>query len=1247
MALSSTKEFEVLVGTLKTAYSHVDGLECFLQRNQCLEVVRPGDSMKYKKFISNTLVCTTEDTKKLPQPPCMQQLSSQREVVSRILQRLCAKGKKNVLAFGYSSIGETSSVHVKFAPSICSYQPNTTTVMMSSSTLWETLLSRVGDDVMMYLLEHCSLFTVSPPSSCFQICGVPFYSLLSSGSLASFRCVRQRPVNAKYNVLSKMLKSRVVFYKRKSMRSQRQGIKNVYSLPPFFTEENQGIKVNRQMKRGLNAGLYPPAKKLKVEHVQHLTSHSSGPGVELLLCKEGSVSPGYLSDLLSVPVTEDAVSKDFKAPSTTSAASNIADGSSVVEMSDGLQQESQFTVISAKVCEEASEKTDCDKSSFAISETERSKTEQKNNQSCAPNTVQVDKSSHFLKKERKTPTQPNFLSTVYIKRQHMLYSSSRFIKNANKGSLLSQVPNFKANGKWLVETVFLRSSLYEDQDIKKRPDNYWEKKNMPKRYWHMRGLFQQFLKRDKRCPYFELLKKNCPIKPSFDKLSSPRSVVTHNISPVLFPDDVKEGGLQENKLTSPRCNRMEDLEELLLQYTLPWKVYTFVRECLHFVVPQQLWGSNHNKCRFLKNVKKFVFMGRFDKLSLQELMWKMRVNDCTWIKLNKEAPVHAGEHRYRETILAKFLFWLMETFVVLLLKSFFYITETAFQKNSLRFYRKIIWKQLQDIAIRKHLKKVQLQPLSKEELARMQKQNCGLVVSRLRFIPKRNGMRPIVKMGKAMVVQSHIHETSRKKISYFNNQLRKLHSVLNFECKKRPSLLGSSVFGMDDIYKALRKFAQERKNHHQSVPHYYFVKADVIGAYDSLPHKKLLEIISNVINPAIEENYYVRRYAVTWTDTFGQIRKSFRREVYNLMDFLPSMSLFTTHLQNDKSFRNAVLVEQGLTMNESAKDMLEFFKQMLLNNVLKIGSRTYVQRCGIPQGSVISTLLCSLCYGDMESKFFTRLQKSGLLLRLVDDFLLITPDIQEAKQFLRSLVTGIPEYGCAISPHKTVVNFPVDDVPDCAEARQLPEISLFPWCGLLLDTRTVEVFCDYGNYSGRSIRLSLTLGSCSNAGQNMRRKLLSILKLKCHSIYFDLQINSHLTIYINIYKIFLLQAYRFHACVRSLPFGEKVRSNPHFFLTVISEMPPCCYSIVRLSNKGICLGSRDATGILPFEAVQWLCYKAFITKLARHKSVYKPLLGPLKSSKILLQRKLKLDTLQLLKRITDPALPQDLAEIKD
>lgn len=73
----------------------------------------------------------------------------------------------------------------------------------------------------------------------------------------------------------------------------------------------------------------------------------------------------------------------------------------------------------------------------------------------------------------------------------------------------------------------------------------------------------------------------------------------------------------------------------------------------------------------------------------------------------------------------------------------------------------------------------------------------------------------------------------------------------------------------------------------------------------------------------------------------------------------------------------------------------------------KIGNDYYRQTIGIPQGSILSSLLCSFFYGDLER---THLKFTGdlnsVLLRLIDDYLFITTDLAQARKFLRTMHEG-------------------------------------------------------------------------------------------------------------------------------------------------------------------------------------------------------------------------------------------------
>ncbi|RMC15766.1 hypothetical protein DUI87_07970 [Hirundo rustica rustica] len=833
-----------------------------------------------------------------------------------------------------------------------------------------------------------------------------------------------------------------------------------------------------------------------------------------------------------------------------------------------------------------------------------------------------------------------------------------FHESFPKSFILNHLQGSQEGGRRLVEAIFLSQNQVQQRHNQSLPRRKRRKKRLPERYRQMGHTFQELLKKHGKCAYLALLRKNCPIQipeitmrqitlscqgalpgeaevqkqaEQFGKepakcVTSSRCESGHTDVPDSLSAPTAEsvsGESPPSEEQNPGEARDSALRELLKKHSSHWQVYMFVRDCLDKVIPSELWGSNHNKCRFLKNVKVLI-SGTRSKVSLLQLMWRMRVNDCMWLRLGKGGHfVPADEHCFREELLAKFLYWLMGTYVAELLRSFFYITETMFQKNMLFYYRKFVWGKLQNIGVRNHFVKVQLRPLSSEEIETIRQKKIVTMASKLRFIPKRNGLRPIVKVSGVVESRALSKESREKKMNHYNTQLKNLFSVLKYERTINTHFIGSSVFGKDDIYKTWKQFVTKILESGVEIPHFYCVKADVSRAYDTIPHNKLVEVISRVLKPEKRTVYCIRRYAVVMVTPSGRAKRLYKRHVSTFKDFMPDMKQFVSHLHESASLQNAIVVEQSLTFHETSSSLFNFFLQTIHNSILEIRKRYYLQCCGIPQGSILSSLLCSLFYGDMENKLFSGIQQDG------------------------TLTAGIPEYGLLINPNKTVVNFPVDDIPGCSKFKQLPGCRLIPWCGLLLDIKTLEVYCDYSSYTCTSIRSSLSFNSTAAAGKNMKYKLSAVLKLKCHSLFLDLQINSLRTVLINIYKIFFLQAYRFHACVLQFPFNQQVRKNPHFFLRIISQTASYCYAILKTINAGIAEGNKDVSDIFPIQVAEWLCYHAFIVKLSNHEAVYKCLLKSLKICKRRVISKIPEDTVALLQAVTEPSLCQDFKAILD
>ncbi|NXO28184.1 TERT transcriptase, partial [Cisticola juncidis] len=211
---------------------------------------------------------------------------------------------------------------------------------------------------------------------------------------------------------------------------------------------------------------------------------------------------------------------------------------------------------------------------------------------------------------------------------------------------------------------------------------------------------------------------------------------------------------------------------------------------------------------------------------------------------------------------------------------------------------------------RNHFVKVQLRPVSSEEIETIRQRKTVTMASKLRFIPKRNGLRAIVKVSDIVGPQAISKESREKKINRYNTQLKNLFSVLNYERTVNTSILGSSVFGKDDIYNIWKQFVTKILKAGGEIPHFYCVKADVSRAYDTIPHKKLVEVISRVLRPEKRTVYCIRRYAVIMITPTGRTKRLYKRHVSTFKDFMPDMKQFVSQLQKSASLQNAIVVEQ-------------------------------------------------------------------------------------------------------------------------------------------------------------------------------------------------------------------------------------------------------------------------------------------------------------------------------------------------
>ena len=76
-----------------------------------------------------------------------------------------------------------------------------------------------------------------------------------------------------------------------------------------------------------------------------------------------------------------------------------------------------------------------------------------------------------------------------------------------------------------------------------------------------------------------------------------------------------------------------------------------------------------------------------------------------------------------------------------------------------------------------------------------------------------------------------------------NQQLQSVQSVLTYECKKSPELLGGGVRDYGDIFKMLTSFKEKHRRDRRPL---FVVRLDLTRCYDRMNQDKMLEILDKV-----------------------------------------------------------------------------------------------------------------------------------------------------------------------------------------------------------------------------------------------------------------------------------------------------------------------------------------------------------------------------------------------------------------
>jgi telomerase reverse transcriptase len=674
------------------------------------------------------------------------------------------------------------------------------------------------------------------------------------------------------------------------------------------------------------------------------------------------------------------------------------------------------------------------------------------------------------------------------------------------------------------------------------------------------------------------------------------------------------------------------------------QVSAFIWSVVRRIVPKGLMGGAKARRVMRRNVTEFVRLKRFESITVHKLLQKLPLTDIPWLRAqSKRGMSNPNQQGKQIKTAALWIGWLFAGLVVPLLRTHFYCTENESFRQETFYYRKPVWSRMVEEALKDTLTATFVPVKRKEAREALESRKLG--VARLRFLPKKSGMRFLMNMSKPTTAKFK-NSKEMLKFSPINQRLKLTLNVLQCEARRQPEAFGSSTYGFNDIFCRYKPFLKKWKNDRikaiqvggstrgTEVPH--AVCIDVSKAFDNVDIDTLLGICSSLLT---SEKYTILKFTEIMT-VMGKVKVNHRRVA------VPSHEVSTGHFTQSAAGlangqRNRIFLDCVTDETITRAHVMKVLNQYLSMNLVWLKKKWRRQSKGIAQGAKPSTLLCSLYLGYVERVCLNPLIAScggsslggslgrqntcpdsshSLLLRMVDDWLLISRHKRVVEQFASKVIEGIPGFNIVVNPSKTQTTCPLETSradgalikPDLVTEEDGAQF--IKWCGLLIDVETLELRADYTRYSGTHMKTTVNIPVARKPGLTLGSKICHYIRPKILPILLDQDINSKFTVRLNVYQIFLLGAMKLHCILGSLPQPPSKGSPCNWVVSAIDV--GIKYMIQSTRPKLILRSSANTSSAtcnpaLPHAHIEYLALHAFHRILSRKHSRYPDILRAL------------------------------------
>lgn len=472
-------------------------------------------------------------------------------------------------------------------------------------------------------------------------------------------------------------------------------------------------------------------------------------------------------------------------------------------------------------------------------------------------------------------------------------------------------------------------------------------------------------------------------------------------------------------------------------------VLKFVLICVSRVFSDLTFGSRMNNKRLMAAIRQFLRLQRKECYEVCNLVRLLEISSVPWLGKSKLTS-SPQDLCLRQNLLQCFMKWLFGCFIVNLVRSFWYVTEshsiTQMGTGSVYFPHRS-WKVLTDDWIDDYVHNYLKEAVAPRfEGSRYFNHGC------LRILPKSNDFRPLCVPCKNLL-SIELSASFREAFRIYDwNVIRPLREILRAQQVKVENGICPRNHSTRGVLMHLTCYKDYVFKSERSRPIIYGLKFDMKHCYDNLNQSKIIEVIGDLFaKDPEEEEYFVRRISKS-----KDLEALHWKLALAITNRLRVSELDVIRFPDRLGNASAISCDDNKIWKFSKGMILDIVKHQVVNSSIELPMsprKTFKRQRGIFQGTALLATFCDIVYNRLADELFSQIEnrEESILLRLADDFLFLSTKEESCQKMLYLATSSVTtDYGAYINVDK------------CSSLNGI-QGGIFNFVGLEIDIKTLGV----------------------------------------------------------------------------------------------------------------------------------------------------------------------------------------------